>query len=281
MLDPQGQTLSKISKKKARWYVAKGLAQWKEDEGEDEEEDESSSSSNFIQLKFEPKARSEEGDYGRSTKQNICVSCGDASKSQMRFYIVPHAYRTLFPKRFKAHMSHDVVLLCADCHLRAGQASNLRMNELEDGFMPQKRYSTDFEQYRVRSSALALLNWRHQIPEEKVASHEKIVMAYLSNSSSNSSSRGGEGPVVADKDELLLLTNHLLQSVINVEHRIENPNYVPGPELVVGSIVDNDVEMTAFVRQWRIFFLDTIHPRHLPDGWSVDYPVVCDEKGLQ
>jgi len=252
MLDPQGQTLSKISRKKARWYVNKGLATWKDD------------GDAFIQLKFEPKARSEDGDYGRSTKQNICVSCGDGCKSQMRFSIVPHAYRSLFPKRYKTHMSHDVVLLCADCHLRVGQASNLRMNELEDKFVPQKRYSTDFEQYKVRSAALALINWRHQIPEEKVALHETIVRTYFSKS-------GGQ---VSGKEELSI---DLLQSVIDVEYRIENPKYVPGPELVVKSIVDNDDEMTAFIRQWRIFFIDTIHPRHLPDGWSVNHPVACDD----
>eukprot|EP01083_Nonionella_stella_P090351 252423_1 len=46
LCDPQGQALSKISKKKANWYVKKGLADFidgKEDS---------------IRLKFEPKARS-------------------------------------------------------------------------------------------------------------------------------------------------------------------------------------------------------------------------------
>ena len=274
MLDPQGAPLSKISAKKARWYVNKGIAEWK---GKDDSTDDNDPKS--IQLKFEPKARSDEGDYGRSTKQNICVACGDEEgKSQMRFHIIPHTYRSLFPMRYKTHMSHDVVLLCADCHLRVGQASNLRMNELEDRFMPQKRYSTDFAQYKVRSSALALMNWKHKIPKEKVASHEEIVRTYLALANTNAN-KGGDGmmdndaPIAADQLEL---TDDLLQSVIDVEHRIENPNYIPGPEMVVNSIVDNDVEMAEFIREWRRFFLDTIHPRHLPNGWSVDYPVACD-----
>jgi hypothetical protein len=282
MLDPQGVPLSKISAKKARWYVNKGIAEWKgkDDNDNDTYNDNTDDNENSksIQLKFEPKARSDEGDYGRSTKENVCVACGDEEgKVQMRFHIVPHTYRSLFPMRYKTHMSHDVVLLCADCHLRVGQASNLRMNELEDRFMPQQRYSTDFAQYKVRSSALALMNWKHKIPKEKVASHEEIVRTYLALANANGNKEGDEktGNDAPTADELEL-TDDLLQSVIDVEHRIENPNYIPGPEMVVNSIVDNDVELAEFIREWRRFFLDTIHPRHLPNGWSVDYPVACD-----
>ena len=280
MLDPQGATLSKISAKKARWYVNKGIAEWKGKRKDDRDNvnvnDNTDDDPKIIQLKFEPKARSDEGDYGRSTKQNICVACGDeGGKSQMRFYIVPHTYRSLFPKRYKTRMSHDVVLLCADCHLIVGQASNLRMNELEDRFLPQKRYRTDFEQGKVRSSALALINWRHKIPQEKVASHEEIVRTYLARANKGGDEMDtGNARIAINADEQEL-TDDLLQSVIDVEYRIENPDYIPGSELVVNSIVDNDVEMAKFIRDWRRFFLDTIHPRHLPDGWSVDYPVAC------
>ncbi len=283
MLDPQGQALSKISKKKSRWYVKKGLAYFvingadgsirtstsliKNDDGEDEE-------FQFIQLKFEPKARSADEDYGKSTKQNICVACGE-TEHQMRFYIVPFAYRHLFPHRYKSHISHDIVSLCANCHLRCGQQTQIRMNELEDRYMPQKKYSTNHELYKVRSSALALMNWRHKIPLEKIIQHEQIVKQYLvdqgdledvSCMSSNGNSNSNESELLIPKD--------LLQKAIDVDCQVLNPNFVPGPELVVQDLIGDDEKLSNFIRDWRQFFLDTMHPRHLPKGWSVDYPVM-------
>jgi len=248
MLDPHGQALSKISRKKARWYVNKGLADYKEN-NED------------IQLRFEPKARSEdEHGYGKSVKKNICVACG-GEENHMRFYIVPYPYRCLFPQRYKSHISHDVVLLCADCHLRCAHQSQLRMNEMEDRYMPEARYETDHELYKVRSSALALMNWRHQIPEEKIAFHESTVRAYFEK----------EGEPVKEAEEL---SKEQLQKAIDIDYRIENPKFVSGPELVVNAILNDDETMAEFVRDWRRHFLDTLHPRHLPSGWSVNHPVM-------
>jgi hypothetical protein len=270
MLDPQGNILSKISRKKGRWYVNKGLAIWVCEEdtvcqdpntvSEPSTNDETTS----IQLKFEPKARTRcNNDYGKSIKKNICVACG-GEENQMRFYIVPYAYRNLFPKKYKSHISHDVVLLCANCHLRCGQQTQYRMNEMEEKFIVQKRYATDFELYKVRSSALALMNWRHKIPEDKVACHESIVRAYYLKI----------GQAIEDFEAL---SKEQLQNAIDVDYKSDNPNYVPGSKLVVDSIVGSDDKMEEFIRGWRRFFLDTIHPRHLTTGWSVDYPVMSNE----
>jgi hypothetical protein len=260
MLDPQGQILCKISRKKARWYIQKNLAEWKIDEA------------NTIQLKFEPKARSAaDHDYGKTTKKNVCVACGNAEKHQMRFYIVPHVYRNLFPKKYKTHMSHDVVLLCSDCHLICGQASNVRMNQLEEQFHPQKSYHVDHELYKMRSSAMALLNWRQQIPPSRLAYHESNVKLYFKMKMDKSGNASNDEPCLGP------ITKEQLQEVIHVDYRIQNPNYIPGPELVVNSLVNNHEAMADFIKGWRQFFLDTIHPRHLPKGWSVNYAITCDE----
>ncbi len=294
MLDPQGQPLSKISKKKSRWYVKKGLASFiiknvdgstrmsttlrkthdGDGDGDGNEED-----FQFIQLKFEPKARSADEDYGKSTKQNICVACGD-TEHQMRFYIVPFAYRHLFPHRYKSHISHDVVSLCANCHLRCGQQTQIRMNELEDRYMPQRKYTTNHDLYKVRSAALALMNWRHKIPMEKIMQHTQIVKKYLIDQGDledtcSLSTRSNDNDSDGMEEELTInIPKELLQKAIDVECRVLNPKFVPGPELVVQDLIDDDEKLTNFIRDWRQFFLDTMHPRHLPKGWSVDYPVV-------
>ena len=38
--------------------------------------------------------------------------------------MVPACYRRSFPVHLKSHRSHDVVLLCFDCHERASQAAD-------------------------------------------------------------------------------------------------------------------------------------------------------------
>jgi hypothetical protein len=289
MLDPQGQILCKISRKKARWYVQKNLAEWKREETNinDTANDtanpntnannaNANTNANTIQLKFEPKARSTDHDYGKRTKKNVCVACGDAEKHQMRFYIVPHVYRNLFPKKYKTHMSHDVVLLCSDCHLICGQASNIRMNELEERFHPQKKYHVDHELYKMRSSAMALMNWRQKLPLSQIEHHESNVRLYFDK---KKMVMNGGKMSISNSDETFsgVITKEQLQKVIHVDYRIQNPNYIPGPELVVNSMVNNHEAMSDFIKGWREFFLETIHPRHLPKGWSIHYPITCDE----
>lgn len=279
MLDPQGNILSKISRKKGRWYVKRGLANWIREEAEEDSnaaylyessstkmvvEVDDDSEFNTIQLKFEPKARSEKHEYGKSFKRNICVACG-GTENQMRFYIVPYAYRNLFPKKYKSHISHDVVLLCANCHLTCGQQSQYRMNDMEEKFNVKKKHTTNFELYKVRSSSLALMNWRQKIPEEKIAEHESVVRTYFLKI----------GETIQNDEEI---SKEKLQRAIDVDYQIENPDYIPGPNLVVESLLGNDLKMEEFIRGWRRFFVDTIHPRHLPTGWSVDYPVMSNEE---
>ena len=265
MIDPEGNILSKISRKKGRWYVSKNLGVWVNDDktssSSDKEADENTST--CIQLTFKPKAKpTYNNEYGQSVKKNMCVACG-GTENQMRFYIVPYAYRTLFPKKYKSKLSHDITVLCADCHLICGQQVQYRMNDMEEKFNIPKRFTTDFDLYRVRSSSLALMNSRAKIPAEKISYHESIVRAHLAKIGDR---------VEEDKE----ISKEQLQTAIDVDYKIENPNYIPGPTLVVDSISSDDRKMKDFIRGWRQFFLDTIHPRHLPRGWRVDYPVHID-----
>ena len=69
-----------------------------------------------VQLNFEPSGRpGVEDNYYLNFKNNICVVCG-SDQSYMRKNIVPHDYRRYFPQVMKDHHSHDVLLLCPDCH---------------------------------------------------------------------------------------------------------------------------------------------------------------------
>lgn len=69
-----------------------------------------------VQLKFEPSGRpGSEDSYYLNFKDNICVVCG-SDHSYMRKNIVPHDYRRYFPLVMKDHHSHDVLLMCPECH---------------------------------------------------------------------------------------------------------------------------------------------------------------------
>lgn len=70
-----------------------------------------------IMLLFEPKGRPEDegNDFYIHSKKNICVGCGEGNH-YLRYRVIPSCYRIHFPEHLKSHLSHDIVLLCVNCH---------------------------------------------------------------------------------------------------------------------------------------------------------------------
>lgn len=77
-----------------------------------------------IVLLFEPKGRpeDEDNDFYIQSKKNICVGCGEENH-YLRYRVIPSCYRVHFPEHLKSHRSHDIVLLCVDCHEIAHSAA--------------------------------------------------------------------------------------------------------------------------------------------------------------
>ncbi|KAJ9561003.1 hypothetical protein OSB04_006163 [Centaurea solstitialis] len=77
-----------------------------------------------IMLLFEPKGRPEDegNDFYIQSKKNICVGCGEGNH-YLRYRIIPSCYRIHFPEHLKSHRSHDIVLVCVDCHEKAHSAA--------------------------------------------------------------------------------------------------------------------------------------------------------------
>jgi hypothetical protein len=245
MLDPQGEMLATISRKKARWYVKKNLAHW-------------SHPDSSIQLNFSPKAHSGD-EYSMTPKSNVCVGCG-SDGMHMRHYVVPYAYRSLLPIEYKTHLSHDIIILCPDCHLHCEYETQLRMKELEEDCPDKCRnpHYVNVHLHQVRSAALALLRWSDKIPAQKLQEYDRLVRNHLNVSS-------GEE-----------LSPEKLQEAINVEYRIASPDYIAGPEWVIRSLGSSSVKIERFVKQWRQHFVATVQPKFLPHGWSVDAPVTSN-----
>ncbi|CAA2981388.1 RRP6-like 3 isoform X1 [Olea europaea subsp. europaea] len=100
-----GRLLCHCDRKKLEWYLNRNLAKLVEDDPP------------AIMLCFEPKGRpeDEDNDFYIQSKKNICVSCGEGNH-YLRYRIIPSCYRMHFPEHLKSHRSHDIVLLCVDCH---------------------------------------------------------------------------------------------------------------------------------------------------------------------
>lgn len=278
MQDPDGNPLSTISLKKAKWYVNKSLGNWIVPP---EDNSNNNNIQSVIRLRFQPNNRIADTTlavYHVSAKANQCVVCGansssDGSNHGMRHYVVPFCYRTLFPDAYKTHLSHDIVLMCIDCHVYAEQCSQRRRKKLEKAVVRTNPKSTlpnfiDRHKQTVTKQALALLKRRQQMPAMRIQECQAAI-------------RNFHGL----KDEAPLSTA-LLQETANMSYTTPNPHYISGPTLVVEPLLQayyeqngNDELLAMFVRDWRAYFLQTSQPRCLPQGWSINSPVHCEKRG--
>ncbi|KAL7000093.1 Protein RRP6-like 3 [Sarracenia purpurea var. burkii] len=100
-----GHLLCYCDRRKLEWYLRRDLAKLVDENPPG------------IMLLFEPKGRpeDEDNDFYIQSKKNICVGCGEGNH-YLRYRIIPSCYRIHFPEHLKSHRSHDIVLLCVDCH---------------------------------------------------------------------------------------------------------------------------------------------------------------------
>jgi hypothetical protein len=252
MYSPQEKLLCTISIKKANWYISKHLAHWKD------------SQHTCIQLLFSPRQTPRDPSqiaYNQSPKHNHCVVCG-WTQDYMRHYVVPYCYRSLLPLRYKTHLPHDVVVLCARCHVHAERHAHQRMRQLEDALRVDPAtahaYIVDTHIHRLKSAAMALLRRRDKLPLARLQEYEALVRDYYH--------------LKAQED----IPMELLYRAETLEDRTPNPHFISGPELVLQHMDTDESSIEQFVRAWRRHFLDVNQPRYLPHGWSVDSAVACD-----
>ncbi|KAF3796773.1 RRP6-like 3 protein [Nymphaea thermarum] len=144
-----------------------------------------------IMLLFEPKGRPEDEDntFYIQSKKNMCVGCGEKSH-YLRYRIIPSCYRMHFPEHLKSHRSHDIVLLCVDCHEVAHAAAEKYKKQIAVEFgiplFVQKIQDSGDEQsnlekaqgewkskgggvspLQLRTAAMALLRHGSMMPSER------------------------------------------------------------------------------------------------------------------
>ena len=264
----------------ARRYLKKGIAEWSSlpEQVEQWTPEEIKEGAKCIRLLFQHSGSTDrdttspESVYLRSVKRNICASCGDDGH-HMRHYIVPYAYRSLLPSEYKSHMSHDICILCPECHSNCERQSKRRMKQMEHELRtklgPDYSAPATIEDpilYHVRSCALALVKSRERMPLERIKEYEVVVREYLASTREKE-----ERQDMLDSEEEL--TKAELETACAVNHKVKNPNYVSGSVIVVQNLNGDAQKIKEFIIQWRKHFIATVNPRHMPNGWRVDNPV--------
>lgn len=104
MIHPSGSFMCHVSKKRANWYINKGLADWLTEDS--------------FQLKFEPNGYGNiHMPYYSQKLENRCVVCGDYTEGNLnKHHVVPYVFRSRFPLKNKESNHHDILVVCVDCH---------------------------------------------------------------------------------------------------------------------------------------------------------------------
>ncbi|XP_055375314.1 exonuclease 3'-5' domain-containing protein 2 [Condylostylus longicornis] len=247
MQAPDGDLLCTCERRKAQWYLDQNLADLIEEDPF------------TIRLNFEPAGRAvgDVGKYYQIPKENRCVVCG-SEDGFIRKNIVPREYRKHFPDVMKSHTSHDVLLLCPNCH----QVSNISDLKVRENLAKSCEAPLLFHQggakfvenpklKKIRSAARALLYNASKIPLER---REQLKQVLLDN--------------FPEKSEI---NSDLLEYAANVEVLESVENYCCHGIKVVNKYQDEFGGLIELEKLWRKHFLNTMKPKFMPEFWSINH----------
>lgn len=245
LLAPDGEMLSFCDDRKAMWYVRKGIGTLV------------SSNPLVIQLHFEPAGRpihqGEDGEFYTKVRLNICVVCGK-DDSIIKKHVVPQQYRQYFPIVAKAHLNHDILLMCTECHRISHVIDNNLIAQLAEEFdaptgtQLEVMVQIDSSLKAVRNAAGALFRCRDKLPKDKRNEFEQILKDYF---------------------ELDELDEETIRKAGKLDFKINNSKFMPHGEKVVEAY--KKIGLIKMEQRWRENFLSSMNPQHLPEGWSIKH----------
>merc|ERR1719354_851292 len=239
--------LSTCDKKKADWYVKKGLAVVVNE------------NPFTVQLNFEPAGKPQsKDDFQLNERSNCCVVCGYNGHVAHK-NIIPRDYKKFFPEEYKSHNPHDVVPLCIPCHQQSNMIDHDFKRKISEEFnVPLddggKMMSETKEKLKIHRAANALKYNIDKIPHER---KQQLVDSILNYYKEN------------------VLDQRLLDRACSIDKNELKAKqvFVSHAEQVVNILKKDNVAQNIydFQKLWREHFLESMQPKHMPSNWSVDY----------
>lgn len=222
----------RCSIKKIQWYIKKNLVQ---QIGEKQ-----------YKLMFQPKGKGHVGDdFYLYQKQTICCCCGSEEELQ-RHHVVPYCFRK-YMEQIKEHSSHDILLLCLSCH---------------------ERYEKDFASKLKKELSIKMkIDFGGKDIETNLPLKTVIKIRNMATSLTQYAQKLKINSRIKIKNNIKKCIGHELSekeldywSTKKTDNIIEYGQYV----------VDNTEDIVSFIKMWRLHFIETMNPKYLPKGWSVN-----------
>jgi hypothetical protein len=259
---PSGKHMFTCGDRKAEWYLSRGLA---EHVGDYE-----------IKLTFMPKGDGfKDGEtFGLSGREVRCVVSAETEGLQ-RHHIVPYCYRTHFPEEYKTKNHHDVVLVTYKIHQEYEQEATKFKDKIAEMYDVKtlKEYNLEytkvicaFSENKIKtvSKLYAIFGSYSKIPQEIIRENLKFVAKQVNLPYSFLA-----GLNYIQLYKLYLILKEEYDQEISELKSQQRTTYDHGYHVV--KELDTHEKIEDFVKMWRAHFIQTMKPKYMPEGWSIDF----------
>jgi len=261
---PSGRHMFTCGEKKALWYLDRDLA---EEIGNKK-----------VQLTFIPKGNGFEDNevFGRSMRVVRCVVSG-INENLQRHHIVPYCYRTYFPEAFKSKNHHDVVLMNYEIHSEYEQKANDYKDEIARIYNV-KTISELNSEYTAKLREIGkpnsiILNAIHSLFKSYGRLTNELILEKLHYISDNT---GISFDVLSTYSYVQFYKLYLLFKEAHMSdlHEFKETNRMLFDHGYHVSLkLDSEEKINDFVKLWRNHFIETMRPKYMPTGWSIDFRI--------
>lgn len=240
MISPDNFLMCYITKRKADFYLRKNLATQLPD--------------GSIKLLFQPKGPGNKGlAFYLEKRLSICVVCG-TDKKITGHHVIPKQFIRMFRdykifKDYFANNSHDVVIMCQDCHSKYEEVATLFKYKLlkDSGFDPMYHKKIYYMERTCFGAINSLSKHADKIPLSQKKLLHKYVYEYFQKNFED-------------------LTE---QEISQKRIFFNNEKYKPYRNYVK-FIYEND-QIHQFTIKWRQHFVDSMKPKFLSPLWDINY----------
>lgn len=169
MVSPEGTLMSKVSLKRANWYVNRNLAVWLDD--------------TTFKLNFAPKTGTWEP-WSVATLENRCVVCG-SEENLNKHHVFPLVFKRELPYTAKGRNNYDIFGICTKHHDEYeyhAAGLKLRLRQMYN-LVPEKRNDPNVKLHRQITSARNAIERHYKgeivLPKDVLIAREGIAAQEL------------------------------------------------------------------------------------------------------